>query len=276
MSLRDTLRRYRLYYKSGKDFRRALARPALAWLLPWRPGAARVALRSGRTATLPAGHWDLLPVMCRLDALGASCAVVDGHKRVELAGLTLWSPLTTRADPEYYREVFIDDVYGARGVDRRGQVVVDIGAWVGDSAVAYALAGARVHAVEPLASLSGCIARNAAANGVAELVTAHRVGLAERDQTLPGPDPLVLVEGIAYTLAHLPRAIDVLKIDCEGAEYYLFGNPAFLDHLEPREIRMEYHHGPEPLARLLRERGYQLEYDPGNLGTGLLRAVRPS
>jgi len=281
MRLRDLIRRHRLYQKSGADFTAGLKHPGLARRLPFlawlTPGATRhIEFASGRATELPLANWDLLPLLCRLDRLGATTRIVDGRKEVRIGDVTMVSPLATRAESEYYREVFLDDIYGTRALDRRGQVVVDIGAWVGDSAVAYARAGASVHAVEPLASLADCIARNAAANDVGGLVTVHPVGLAERTVSEAlGDDRLELVEGVAYTLAHLPARIDVLKIDCEGAEYYLFGNEAFLDHLDPTEIRMEYHRGPAPLAGLLAARGYQVEYDPACQGVGLLRAVRP-
>lgn len=224
MSLRDRIRRHRLYQKSGADFAAGMKNPGLARRLPllaWlSPGGTRtIEFTSGRSTALPLAHWDLLPLLCRLDRLGAATRIVDGRKEVTLGEITMVSPLSSRAEAEYYREVFIDDIYGTRALDRRGQVVVDIGAWVGDSAVAYARAGATVHAVEPLASLADCIARNAAANGVDGRVVVHPVGLAERAasealQVNGTPDRLELVEGVAYALAHLPARIDVLKIDC--------------------------------------------------------------
>ncbi len=56
-----------------------------------------------------------------------------------------------------------------------------------------------------------------------------------------------LVEGLAYTLQHLPQSVELLKLDCEGAEYHLLGDDRFLAHLAPREICMDYHRGPEAL-----------------------------
>ncbi len=275
MSLRETIRRYRLYYKSGKDFRNGLQKPGIARLLPFlgNQGTVNIALRSGRSVDLPVAHWDLLPSICRLDQIGASVEVLSDVKRVTVGDTVLYSPLWTRAEPGYYKEVFIDDIYGTRDHDRSGQIVVDVGAYVGDSAVAFARAGATVHAFEPLGSLAACIARNAAANGLAERIVVHAVGLSEADGTQhTSSDVLHFVEGIAYVLNKLPANIDVLKIDCEGAEYYLFGNPAFLKHLHPAEIRMEYHRGPELLATILRDNGYRVEYNPADQGVGLMQA----
>jgi len=277
MTLREKIRRYRLYYKSGQDFAASLADPGVARWLPFgrQSGTVDIALRSGRHVALPRAHWDLLPLVCRLDQIGATVEIQPDLKKVTVGDTVLYSPLWTRAEPSYYKEVFQDDIYGTRGRDRSGEVVVDVGAYVGDSAVAFAQAGATVHAFEPLASLARCIAANARANGLEDRIVVHPIGLADADGTLPTrEDVLHLVEGVGYALAHLPANIDVLKIDCEGAEYYLFGNPAFLDHLQPREIRMEYHRGPAPLVSLLEARGYAVQHDPAALGVGLLTAVR--
>jgi hypothetical protein len=277
MNLRKLIRRYRLYRRSAPVFDAALADPSLARWLPFRAGAGPVTVqfRSGRSVRLPGRCWDLLPNLCRLDLIGASVEVLDEHKRVSLAGVVLYSPHWTRAEPGYYREVFLDDAYGTRSVDRAGQVVVDIGAYVGDSAVAFARSGASVHAVEPLQTLARCIDLNAQANGLRDRIVTHAVGLDERAVDLPiEGGPLRLVAGVEYALAHLPSGIDLLKIDCEGAEYGLFADPRFLDHLAPREIRMEYHRGPEPLVSGLQARGYTVRHDPAAAPVGLLSATR--
>jgi hypothetical protein len=277
MDLRKLIRRHRLYRRSAPVFEAALVDPSVVRWLPWRSGSGsvRVAFRSGRSVDLPTRHWDLLPNLCRLDLIGASIEVLAEHKRVCLGDVVLHSPHWTRAEPGYYREVFIDDAYGTRLADRSGQIVVDVGAYVGDSAVAFARSGATVHAVEPLQTLARCIDLNAQANGLRDRIVTHPVGLDDRavDLEVEG-GPLCLVAGVDYALTHLPARIDLLKIDCEGAEYGLFADARFLDHLAPREIRMEYHRGPEPLVSGLRARGYSVRYDPSAEPVGLLTATR--
>lgn len=278
MNVRKLLRRYRLYRRSKAVFEAALADPAMARWLPLRAGAESipVSFRSGRSVDLPGRCWDLLPNLCRLDQIGATVEVLSEHKRVTLGDVVLYSPHWTRAEPGYYREVFIDDAYGTRSVERAGQVVVDVGAYVGDSAVAFARSGATVHAIEPLQTLARCIDLNAEANGLRDRIVTHPVGLDERQVDLEvDGGPLRLVAGVDYALAHLPAGIDLLKIDCEGAEYGLFADERFLDHLAPREIRMEYHRGPEPLVSGLRARGYTVQYDEAAAPVGLLWAVSP-
>jgi len=278
VTLRERVRRWRLYYRSGRLFQEMLAEPGLAYRLPWMAAgrAVEVQFRSGRTFRMPAGRWPLLPTACRLERIGADFEFLDDAKRVRIDGLTLYSPLWTRDEAAYYREVFLDDVYGIKDRDLSGGVVVDVGAYVGDSAIAFARRGARVHAFEPSSTFCGFVRRNLAENGLAHRVTLHEVGLAEREEVIEsGHDRLRFVEGIAYALANLPARIEILKLDCEGAEYYLLSDPRFLGHLAPRQIRMEYHRGFEGVRARLERAGYKITLLRPGEPVGLLSAVQP-
>jgi hypothetical protein len=104
-------------------------------------------------------------------------------------------------------------------------------------------------------------------------VTLHETGLSDRaDEVRVRDDLLRFVEGVAYTLDNLPRDVDLLKLDCEGAEYHLLADPRFLAHLRPREIRMEYHRGPHAVVRHLEDAGYSVELHTGSSPVGLLSA----
>jgi hypothetical protein len=83
------------------------------------------------------------------------------------------------------------------------------------------------------------------------------------------------VEGVAYALAKLPARIELLKLDCEGAEYHLLGDRRFLAHLAPREIRMEYHRGAEGVVEPLKRAGYEVELNGPAARVGLLVARKP-
>lgn len=275
MGLRDAVRRLRLYYRSGALFRESLEEPSIALWLPWRSGAREVELRfrSGGRFKMPARHWPLLPSACRLHRIGAEFEFLQDAKRVRVDGLTLYSPLWTRDEAAYYKEVLLDDAYGIKGRDLTGKTVVDVGAYVGDSALAFARQGATVHACEPSRAFCGFIRRNLEANGLAGRVTLHEVGLAAREETIETRDNcLRFVEGVAYALARLPRAIELLKLDCEGAEYHLLGDLRFLGHLAPREIRLEYHRGPEGVIEPLRRAGYTVSVNDPAARVGLLAA----
>lgn len=276
MSLRDHVRRLRMYYKSAPLFREALANPGAVRWLPWLRADTDIELdfRSGKRRRFKAGHWPDIPEACRIDRSGFDFEFLADRKRMRVDGLVFESPLWARDEEEYYREVFIDDVYGIRGKDLSGQTVVDIGAFVGDTAVAFGRAGARVHAFEPSVGCCAFIRRNVEQNGVAERVTLHAVGLSDKAMLIPRRgDTLKFVEGISYTLANLPRGVDILKIDCEGGEYHLLGDPRFLAHLRPREIRMEYHHGPEGVVAPLERSGYTVQVAPRDAQFGLVQAI---
>lgn len=279
MTPRERVRRLRLYYRSADLFRERLAEPALARWLPWRSGDRIVELRfrSGRRMRMAARHWPLLPTACRLERMGAEFEFLEDAKRVRIDGLTLYSPLWARDEAAYYQEVLVDDAYGVKGRDLAGRVVVDVGAYVGDSSIAFARQGATVHAFEPSVAFCAFIRRNLAENGLAARVHLHEVGLAERaEEVRTRNDRLNLVEGVAYSLAHLPTGIELLKLDCEGAEYHLLGDPRFLGHLAPREIRMEYHRGHRGVVDALERAGYAVALPDATATVGLLSAHRKS
>jgi FkbM family methyltransferase len=277
--LRERIRRLRLYYRSRSLFRQQLADPAIADWLPWQPAGRRVVVRfrSGREFRMPAAQWPLLPSACRLERIGADFEFLDDAKRVSLDGVTLYSPLWTRDEAAYYKEVLLDDAYGIKGRDFAGRTVVDIGAYVGDSTVAFARQGAHVHAIEPSESYCRFIRRNISENGFAARVVLHAVGLAERKETvLSRHDRLNLVEGVDYAIEHLPGNVELLKLDCEGAEYHLLGDARFLGHLAPREIHMEYHRGHAGVVGPLERAGYAVTLkDPAaELGLAVARRKR--
>jgi len=275
--LRARVRRLRLYYKSTTLFRACLAEPAQAWLLPWLSSERQIALRfrSGRQFTMLAKHWALLPTACRLDEIGAEFEFTDDSKRVELDGLTLFSPLWTRNEAAYYKEVFVDDVYRVKNRNLAGQVVIDVGAYVGDTTIAFARQGATVHAIEPSHTFCHYIRRNLEENGLTSRAVVHEVGLSDHDhEVVTRDDRLRFTEGIRYTLAHLPARVDLLKLDCEGAEYHLLGESRFLDHLAPREIRMEYHRGLAGVVGPLEQAGYVVKLHGAESQVGLLTATR--
>lgn len=277
MSLRERIRRWRLYYRSRPLFEAMLERPRTASWLPWIPGHRTVELRfrSGRTFSMPARRWSLLPTACRLERIGAEFEFLDDAKRVRIEGLTLYSPLWARDEAANYGEVLLGDVYDVRERNLAGRMVVDVGAYVGDSAIAFARRGASVHAFEPSVAFCRFMHRNLLENGVADRVRVHEVGLAEREQVVQSRhDRLRFVEGVSYALAKLPSAVDLLKMDCEGAEYYLLSDPRFLEHLAPREIRMEYHRGLRGVLKPLKLAGYEVTLQRSIRDVGIVSARR--
>lgn len=155
-------------------------------------------------------------------------------------------------------------------------VVVDVGANIGDFTVQAARLApkGRVYAIEPVPEHCRIIHEQIALNGVSNaevLESALGAGEGELDLYVAGNlsssnwgegkpvrVPLTTLEGVMKRYG-LTR-IDVLKMDCEGAEWDIF--PAS-EHLLPQisQICMEYHNGKQTvewLDRWLVERGYEV------------------
>jgi len=273
MSLRTQIRKLRLYYKSLGYLQSVLADPAPIYWLPLCRHEMQLQTRAGMLITVPAGAWYLLPTMCKLAAIGATTRIEANAKRITIRGLSYLTPLQPKGEGTFFREIFADDVYRLNGQDFAGKRVVDIGAHIGDFSVLLASQGATVYAFEPSQLYGDYCRRNAALNGVAERVHLFNVGLGQGDgEQRTTDDVLRFAAASSYVTQHLPRAIDFLKMDCEGCEYALFADPCFLDHLAPQVIAMEYHRGPEALRDLLVARNYQVETVAGEGDVGYLYA----
>jgi FkbM family methyltransferase len=275
MSLRDQIRRIRLYYKSLPLIFSLLELPLRALVLPFMRGSARFRSKSGVDLDVPSWAWHQLPNMCRLAQIGARCSFEADCKRIELDGYIFFSPLEVRVEGIFLREIFREDVYRMKGRSLARKVVVDIGAFFGDSSIPLAKMGATVYAFEPSVAAGELLRRNLAANGVGDAVHFFNAGLSthtHRETT--GDETLDFVDGVPFVIANLPTSVDLLKMDCEGCEYPMFEDERFLDHLAPAEIVMEYHQGEERLVEILKRRAYALEIVPCGDTFGYIYAKR--
>lgn len=275
MTFRAKFRAIRLYYKSHRLFRQALKNHHLAWWLPLL-GCGTFYPRSGdKPIHIPQGYWTMLPTACRLLLIGAYPEWEDDRLKITYNSFHFVAPAKDKSPGIYLKEIFIDDVYKLRNHELHGMSVLDIGANIGDSSIAFASRGARVHACEPLPTLYECLQANIVANGMQELITMHPVGLSTEDRIVKvGAESMHLVNAMDYLKAQNIGAVDWLKLDCEGCEYELLGNQAFLDYLQPMRIALEYHHGGEGLYRLLTEYGYEVQWPKRQKNVGYLYAER--
>ncbi len=170
-------------------------------------------------------------------------------------------------------------------------VVIDVGANIGDFTmqVAHACPQGKLYAIEPVSEHVRMIEIQKLLNGVSNVVCVHTA--------LGGSEGKIQIEsagthsrtyegkGSAETvrLTTLPQImrehgierLDLLKLDCEGAEWDIF--PAAEEILSRvDQICMEYHSGRgwtgEKLASWLTERGYTVKRT--GEGMGLLLASR--
>jgi len=191
--------------------------------------------------------------------------------------------------------VFVTFVRQDYGRPAAAGTVVDIGANLGAFALFAARQGAStVLAFEPNSAAHASLERNVDENGLEGIVRPRQLavtGVAGQRVRFPvapsaynriargdeeGDYETVETTSLAEIVAkEAPNGIDLLKLDCEGAEYdILFAPDAPLDRV--REIRMEYHDGRgDELAEFLTGRGFRItrKQAEGPL-TGMLWARR--
>jgi len=173
----------------------------------------------------------------------------------------------------------------------KDRVVVDIGAYVGDSAVYFALKGAkRVIAIEPHPSAFSEMLDNIRLNNMESVIIPINAGLASK----PGK---VCVENVdvsnTYNIYHRPGdcpntvpavtlsdlmdkfGIDpndaVLKMDCEGCEFDVILND--YEHVRLfRELILEYHSNVNKLLKVL-SRDYECNVRGGE-DLGIMHCIK--
>ncbi|MEY2513941.1 MAG: hypothetical protein QOJ89_1299 [bacterium] len=230
-----------------------------------------------------------------------------GTRRCELV-LRDGSRLTAPADEPLlalYREIWIDERYrpaGWRAVAR--PTVVDVGANVGVFSLwaARRLGAQQIVALEPSPAMAQELRANIARNdvrGVSVLQTA--VGGRRRDAVLyrRGPEARNTLYcddlyGSTFSPAHTVRVVtlddvfdlheisccDLLKLDCEGAEYEILYGASAQTLGRVRHLVLECHeglnaNGPDELESFLREHGFAVtRFAPLDIEGGHLHAER--
>jgi FkbM family methyltransferase len=238
------------------------------------------------TLEISPAEWGALHHMPSMLVAGAKIWRHDEGMRIVLpGGLVFESGLEEFGDSlSALVERFINVEYGELQV--KGAVVVDIGAFIGDSAVFFGRQGAyRVHSYEPVAEHAATAVRNVKLNGYAELVTIVEAAVAgqtgRRVVTRSSANPFtsrLAAAGDVQTLSSsevdavsfadvLDRALAaangrraVLKMDCEGTEFELMGaeSPSSLSRFS--QVFVEYHdHPPDAIHAALDRAGFAVE-----------------
>ena len=157
-------------------------------------------------------------------------------------------------------------------LDVRGKSVLDVGAFVGDSAVLFALMGARrVVAVEPSPWAYGMAKKNVEANGLGDVITLVNCAVAREDGRvlmLPSGEIDSAFRVMADVSGDVPvptctldslierfGPFDVMKMDCEGCEHESIPYSRRIG--EVKEILIEYHGGYEDIVEKLRGEGFR-------------------
>ena len=208
------------------------------------------------------------------------------HDDVRVRGVRLTGP-HPRGVANTAVEIAAGEYYAPGFEVRPGDVVVDVGANVGVFSVLAASSGASVTAYEPHPGTFAHLERNtaglpvrcvqAAVVGAAppegrvalatsgESDTRHR--LAERGMEVP-----------AVSVAEvIGSGCDLLKIDCEGAEFELLGGASPKAWRAVRRIVCEAHPWAgqvEDLARALERLGFAVWWEPRRAGLAIVFATR--
>ncbi len=192
--------------------------------------------------------------------------------------------------------LFINDDYSY--LEPANMIVIDIGANICDSSFYFALNDAqKVIALEPYPYTFEIGKENVRLNGYESKITLINAGYGA-DNTIrvketyadTGTDLLEAKNGIDLRTYSLKTLLDmfnlqenlVLKMDCEGCEYYLLEEePETLQKF--RRIEIEYHHGHAALVKKLLMAGFNVKftrpkkvYNPSNsdpkLTVGMIHA----
>lgn len=291
MSLRILARRFRFFYKPNS---RALYRQAFTNYRKalWFPffGNGTFVPRSGKPPIhVPRKRWSSLSTAARLVLMDAHPTWDEETLSIKWDGLIFVQPAAERWTPQ----IMIEDPWHTKSQDLNGKIVVDIGAFIGDSSIAYALSGATVHAFEAVPIFAHYALNNVRLNKLEDRISIHPVGLSNQSDLVENIDEVRSIASMSHNclpddtsqkvqmvnaLDYLKKQgitrADIVKMNCEGCEYHLLGDKQLLRYLNPEHLLVDYHFGSQPLVKLFAECGYQVkDSDPGE-ERGTLFATR--
>ena len=170
-------------------------------------------------------------------------------------------------------DVFFNEEY--RFLNVRDRVVIDVGASIGDSAIYFALNGAsKVIGLEPYPYSFKFGIRNVKENGLEDRILLLNAAYGHDgeilvDDSFESKDTTQLKhydKGKKIRVYSLKTLLDefggertVLKMDCEGCEYFLLEEPEnVFSHIEMMQI--EYHYGYQKLVNKLESMGFIVKF----------------
>ena len=191
-------------------------------------------------------------------------------------------------------EIFVREVYKSDFVNK---VVIDAGAYRGESAIYFAMNGAKkVIALEPDEDSYKLALMNIKENGLENKVLLLNKALTSNGgvinfyKYLHSPymnstdsnnmsyadDKMIIKQVESITLNQIIKTagerIGLLKLDCEGCEYSVLNSFSDFDMID--NIVLEYHNGIQNLYDLLRDKGYEVKIEKTNEKAGILRAYK--
>jgi len=180
--------------------------------------------------------------------------------------------------------VLLDDEYRLRTLKLQPSTIVDIGANIGLFSIwaAANFPAATIHSYEPNADLWSFAEANL--NQVGARLYREAVGLnhGRASVSYEGESRLgrcelsesgsVVVTALSEVVARAGGCVDLLKMDCEGAEWNMFEDAASFRQV--KNVVMEYHtlaetHSVESLVSRFKDLGFALRHLNPNAGFGI-------
>jgi FkbM family methyltransferase len=184
---------------------------------------------------------------------------------------------------------FIRNEYGLRQQLSGVRTILDIGANVGFFSVAARsrYPQAKIHAYEPNPRVLPFLKANTdqleisinpeAVGGDDGKVSICDKGASNQARTVASSDGSIPQVSLQTAIDRLGGAVDLLKLDCEGAEWEMFRHAEPWTHV--RNIRMEYHlfHGetPQDVELNLNRLGFEVTHWQHDRGFGIVWAAQP-
>lgn len=202
-------------------------------------------------------------------------------------------------DLSVLEETYLDKFYDG---DYHGNFVIDVGGYIGETALFFAQRGARrVFCVEPAPDNLRLLEQNISQSSFKDKIVVIRAAILDKDgivefymdnqnyhsyhvanshefmKTYTREPSKYNVQAMSFqSLLEYTglEEVDVVKLDCEGSEYdILLGTPdSVLKRV--RKYIIEYHNGPDILVKRLDDLGYKVREKFRDWAIGLLYAER--
>ncbi len=162
-------------------------------------------------------------------------------------------------------------------LDVKGKDVVDIGAYIGDTPIYFALRGARhVYALEPYPYSYELAKQNVSINKLNDRITMINAGCGAKRSAIRIKTDYKNLAGSAMKKSGSGKLIPIvpleaivkkyklkgaaLKVDCEGCEYDIILNAKAATLRKFSKILIEYHYGYPKLEGKLRDAGFSVRH----------------
>lgn len=191
-----------------------------------------------------------------------------------------------KSDIFLLKDIFVSEEYDKYLPDLRDKIVLDIGGYIGDTAIYFSHLGASVvYVYEPHPVLYKMMIKNIELNNIKNIKTSN-CGISDEDSIISikekksaeGPTAVfgldmpeenqgktveVKVVSFKKIIEHIGD-IDFMKMDCEGCEFQALLSCDTIYLKKIRKMVVEYHDNPENIKKHLEDSGFFVE--PENNG----------